>query len=69
MIMTQDAPLSADEFNKLARTGHLVLPPERDNVAIHNYLRLERGWKIIWTQRYPEEDAGGARIEINAEFP
>jgi len=65
--MTDDAPLSEDEFNKLAREGFLVLSPERDNVAIHHYLTRERGWKYVWTSRFPEE-LGGARIEINAKF-
>lgn len=66
--MTNDAPLSEDEFNKLAREGFLVLPAERDNVAIHHYLTRERGWKFVWTTRYPEETVGGARVEINARF-
>ena len=65
--MNNDAPLSEDEFNELAREGFLVLPPERDNIAIHNYLVKERGWKFVWTNRFPE-DMGGARVEINAKF-
>jgi hypothetical protein len=65
--MTQDAPLSEAEFNELARTGHLVLPADRDNVAIHTYLTRVRGWDFVWTNRFPE-DMGGARIEINAKF-
>jgi len=66
--MTNDTPLSTDEFNKLAREGRIVLSADRDNVAIHDYLLKERGWKTIWTTRYPEEVEGGARIEINARF-
>lgn len=62
-----EAPLSPEEFKVLANTGHLVLPSERDNVAIHEYLTKVRGWTYVWTNRFPEE-MGGARIEINARF-
>ena len=65
--MNNDAPLSRKEFSQLAREGFLVLPADRDNVAIHEYLTKVRGWKFVWTNRFPE-DMGGARIEIHAKF-
>jgi len=61
-----DAPLSEDEFNELARTGHLVLSIDRDNIAIHNYLRYERGWTNVRTFKDPVGD--DPRIEITAIF-
>lgn len=63
-----DAPLSEDEFNQLAREGSIILPADRDEIAIHEYLVKTRGWRTVFTMRAPEEDVNGAHVRISTSF-
>lgn len=63
-----DAPLSEEEFKKLALEGSITLPADRDEIAIHRYLVKDRGWRTVFTMRAPEQDANGAHVKISVIF-